>query len=117
MNFLLSTRYRLHANSGQVMLATVLILSGTILGATTIAGILMLYQVRQSTNIGNSAKAIFAADTGLEYEFYRKYKDAGYAAPIMTNGASFATTLVGTTTVQSVGSVGEVIRAFEATFE
>lgn len=99
------------------MLATVLILSGTILGATTIAGILMLYQVRQSTNIGNSAKAIFAADTGIEYESYRKYKDAGYPMPTMTNSSSFATTLIGTTTVQSVGSAGEVVRAFEATFE
>lgn len=102
---------------GQVMLSTVLILSGTILGATAIAGLLMLYQVRQSTNIGDSAKAIFAADAGLEYEFYRKYKDAGYIAPTLTNGASFATTLIGTTTVQSVGSAGEVVRAFEATFE
>lgn len=48
------------------MLLTVLLLSGTILSATTIAGLLMLYQIRQSTDIANSTKAIYAADTGIE---------------------------------------------------
>ena len=44
---------------GQVMLLAVLVLSGTILGATTIAGLLMLNQLRQATNIGLSMQAIF----------------------------------------------------------
>lgn len=99
------------------MLSTVLILSGTILGATAIAGLLMLYQIRQSTNIGDSAKAIYAADAGLEYEFYKKYKDELYVAPVLTNGASFITSTPDASTTRSVGSAGEVIRAFEATFE
>lgn len=52
------------------MLLTVLLLSGTILSATTIAGLLMLYQIRQSTDIANSTKAIYAADTGIEKRVY-----------------------------------------------
>ena len=55
---------------GQVMLLTVLIVSGTILGATTIAGLLMLYQLRQVTNFGYSVQAFFAADTGAECAFF-----------------------------------------------
>lgn len=58
------------ARKGQVMVLTVLALGGTILGATTIAGLLMLYQIRQTTDLSNSARAIFAADAGLEHAFY-----------------------------------------------
>ncbi len=52
------------------MILTVLALGGTILGATTIAGLLMLYQLRQTTDMANSARAIFAADAGTEKAFY-----------------------------------------------
>lgn len=57
------------------MLLTVLLISGTILGATTIAGLLMLYQLRQATNFGQSVQALFAADTGLEWQLYRLFVD------------------------------------------
>ena len=59
---------------GQIMLLTVLALSGTILGATTIAGLLIVYQIRQSSDIVNSTKAIFAADAGLEWRLYKFFK-------------------------------------------
>lgn len=55
---------------GQVMILTVLALGGAILGATTIAGLLMLYQIRQATDLANSGKAIYAADAGLEWTLY-----------------------------------------------
>lgn len=52
------------------MILTVLSLGGTMLGATTIAGLLMLYQLRQATDMASSAKAIFAADAGIEWGIY-----------------------------------------------
>lgn len=55
------------------MLLAVLALGGAILGATTIAGLLMLYQIRAATDIESSAKAVFAADAGVEwteFDFY-----------------------------------------------
>lgn len=55
---------------GQVMILTVLTLGGALLGATTIAGLLMLYQVRQGADVGQSAKAVFAADAGIEWGLY-----------------------------------------------
>jgi len=57
------------------MLLTVLIISGTILGATTIAGLLMLYQIRQATNTALSLQALFAADTGLEWRLYQLFAE------------------------------------------
>lgn len=125
--------------NGQVMLLTVLVLSGTILGTTTIAGLLTLYQIRQSTEIINSGKAIFAADAGLECEFYRYIKSeqipeaerATFCADLLnplkpeqyhpfTNGASFTTEVTiepGKRTIKSSGMAGNAIRAFEAVIQ
>lgn len=52
---------------GQALILTTLALGGAILGATAIAGILMLYQIRATTDAVNSAEAIFAADAGVEW--------------------------------------------------
>jgi len=109
---------------GQVMLVTVMALSGMILGATTIAGLLMIYQMRQSTDLVNSTKAIYAADAGIEYELYRIYQNPDYAAPVFSNGASLETQKqsepgneggkkIETITVKTIGKSGKVARAFE----
>jgi len=50
---------------------TILALGGTMLGATTIAGLLMLYQVRQAVDLKLSNKAVFAADTAVEWGNYQ----------------------------------------------
>jgi hypothetical protein len=117
------------------MILTVLALGGTILGATTVAGLLMLYQLRQATDLANSAKAIFAADAGLESAFYNLFcpgtgKPCPAAEPVFTpeNGATQKVTCYNaageaqpacdgdTRTIHSVGSAGGASRAFEATF-
>lgn len=77
------------ATKGQVMLLTTLVLSGVVLAAITVAGLLMLYQIRQAGNATQSAMAIFAADAGLEHELYQFLgADCAYPAPTFTNGAS-----------------------------
>lgn len=107
------------------MLVTVLILSGTILGAVAIAGLLMIYQVRQTTNVANSTKAIFAADAGLECEFYNRIKDGVEICDdiLFTNDVSAddaddvsVVTTVKDNIIQSVGNSGDTSRAFKATF-
>ncbi|MFH1759100.1 MAG: pilus assembly PilX N-terminal domain-containing protein [Patescibacteria group bacterium] len=75
---------------GQVMLLTVLIISGTILGTTTLAGLLMLNQIRQATNVMYSTQAIFAAEAGMEWQFYNLLKDSTYPEPELEN-ADFVT--------------------------
>ncbi|MCP6720210.1 MAG: hypothetical protein KJI72_02735 [Patescibacteria group bacterium] len=56
----------LQRNSGQVMLISVIMLGGILLSAAAIAGLLTIYQIRAANDVVNSAKAIFAADTGIE---------------------------------------------------
>lgn len=124
------------------MLMTVLALSSTILGATAIAGLLMLYQIRQSTDIVNSTKAIFAADSGIEWRLYKFFKadsqackncsdlsDPGGACPPvqMRNNAIFSTTcdsrIIGgpggsqTVSIKSIGTSVNNSRAFEIILE
>lgn len=105
------------------MLLSMLILGGILLGASTLAGLLLLYQFRQASHAGQSAQAIFAADTGLEWELYRIFKDSGYAKPAMTNGASFDTSYFPATStppdiesIKSIGRSGRTSRAFELFF-
>ncbi|MBI4119682.1 MAG: hypothetical protein HY456_02455 [Parcubacteria group bacterium] len=117
----------LNKKSGQALLLTVLVLGGILLGATVIAGILIRNQIRQSVNIAQSNQAIYAADSGLEWELYRFYKDQGYPKPSITiNGVDFETcSPVGaicsgshpTGTIRSIGASGRSSRAFEAALE
>lgn len=104
---------------GQVMLLTVVLLSGTVLGVTTIAGVLTLYQLRQASNATDSTRAIYAADAGVEWELYKRAKDVAYAKPVMSNGAEFETKSVDANTIRSLGFADanrKVARAFELSF-
>jgi hypothetical protein len=60
---------------GQVMMIVVLVLSGIIIGATGVAGLLTARQTRQSADSGSSIVAISAADAGLEWGMYKLYED------------------------------------------
>ena len=114
------------------MLLTVLIVSGTILGATTIAGLLMLYQIRQATNFSQSLQALFAADTGLEWKLYQSFVDPDYPAPAMSaeSISEFVVEGDASSSIRSVGCAGAILpdaqasrcprlvtRAFELIFE
>ena len=106
------------------MILTVLVLGGTILGATTIAGLLTVYQIRQTTDLGNSAKAIFAADTGIEWGLYQFFKPTGPASlPVLSNGSivriicsnSLGTVvLCADPSVSSIRTVGTSLKASRA---
>ncbi len=58
------------ASSGQAVLLVVLSLGGALLGATAIAGFLTVIQLQQSGDVANSAKAIFAAEAGVNCALY-----------------------------------------------
>ena len=66
---------RIGSQRGQVMLLTVLVLSACFLSFPFVAGLLTFYQLRQAGSVVNSVKAIYAAETGLELELYRWYKE------------------------------------------
>jgi hypothetical protein len=79
-------------SKGQAMLFTVLSLGGAMLGVTTIAGILMVYQIRDTTDFENSAKAVFAADAGTELALYDFFQPVSFTPSPFSNGASMSTT-------------------------
>ena len=68
-------------------------------------------------DVVNSTKAVFAADSGVEWELYRMFKDSDYPKPIMTNQTDFSTTVSGSNIVKSVGSSNRSSRAFEITIQ
>lgn len=106
------------------MLITVVMLSGAVLASTSLAGLLILYQLRQATDAAASMKAIFAADAGLERAFYNENKLAGtpeyesYNPPmtkILDNGAKYTVTkdVTDPTLIKSIGQFGRTARAFQ----
>jgi len=119
------------------MIITILALGGTLLGATTVAGLLTLYQIRNSTDLANSAKAIFAADAGLEWGLYNFSCANGGSQSVcplpeildsdFSNSASVRVVCLGSgeilpctgsavNGIRSIGSAGGSSRAFEASF-
>ncbi len=124
----LMLRARRRSRRGQAMLMTIVALGGSILGATTIAGLLMVYQIRQASDLNDSTRAIFAADTGLEWGIYQYLNPGQGSAPILANGAAFTLTCYDANqaavactdekvkNIRSVGKSGQVSRAFELNF-
>ena len=55
------------------MLLAIITLGGAILGATTIAGLLILFQVKATEDAVHSTQAIFAADSGTEWALFDFY--------------------------------------------
>lgn len=52
------------------MMIVVMVLSGVIIGSVAISGIMTARQTRQTADAGSSAKAVYAADAGLEWRIY-----------------------------------------------
>ncbi len=97
------------------MLVVVLGLSAILTSSLVIGGIMVSYQLRQAAFAGHSTAAIYAADAGIEYELYRKYKDPSYPAPVFRNGAEVRTS-VSEASIRSVGIFKNAARAFEYAF-
>jgi len=107
---------------GQTLLIVVLLLGGTMIAASAIAGYVMLISIRQSSDIKDSGKAIGAADAGIEWFLYCRYKNAGYPKPTFKpeNGATVEITFsgancqaAGITSAKSVGESNNIYRAFQ----
>lgn len=112
------------------MILSVLTLGAVMLGASTIAGFLVLYQIRSSTDAFNSAKAVFAADAGIDWGLYQYSRPTSTApAPVISNGSSYSVTCydsssniidcknASTTVIKSVGRSANSTRAFELTIQ
>ncbi|MBI4160236.1 hypothetical protein HY504_03650 [Candidatus Wolfebacteria bacterium] len=101
--------------SGQIMLLTVLVISASMFVAATVAGYLVLLRIRQSTDIANSTKAIYAAEAGVEWRLYAQFGDRNRPLPEFENGASVT---VSSTPdgAKSIGSSNKIFRALRLSF-
>ena len=101
------------------MLLTVILLSGVVLASTSLAGLLILYQLRQATDAKDSMRAIFAADAGLEWAFYNETRATPQAYPYtmtLTNGDKVTVTYNSSSPlpIKTIGQSGRSARAFQA---
>lgn len=110
--------FKNNKENGIALLLTVIILSVVILVAVLIANIVIV-QLKLSKDIGDSQTAIYAADSGIEWQLYQTRKGVTVASPVMSNGATIETTVTGATpnfTIKSLGSYQSVKRQFEVSF-
>lgn len=105
-------------NRGQVMLLAVSLIGFSVLAATAIAGYLSLQKIRMTTNIIDSTKAIYAADSGIECELYNKNKAGGEDCQNFSfdDGKTKVKTIVDANSIKSIGSSNKSNRAFFVSF-
>ena len=111
--------------NGQIMIISVLALGGALLTSASIAGLLMVYQIRAGNDAVNSARAIFAADAGIEAASWCYFKGV-LCDPVVTaeninfsvSGISIEAT--STVTVDSISVIaygfasnGKIVRVLE----
>jgi len=105
---------------------SVLTLGAVMLGATAISGFLILYQIRMSSNAADSAKAIFAADAGIDWGIYSFTRPTSTPpSTSFSNGSRFEVvckdpsgntvqcTNASTSLIRSSGYAGSITRVFE----
>ncbi len=130
MKKIVTSNHKPGTRSGQVIILVVVTLGGILLSAASISGILLLYQIRNTNDAVNSAKAIFAADAGIEAASFCSFSSRGNGCDPKTTAESIifedpnvkielnlnsSPTLV---TIESRGlaSKGKIIRTLEAFF-
>jgi len=113
-------------NNGQVMILTVVILGGVIISTASLISYLVINNLKQSTDMSLSARAVFASDTGREWELWKALKDGTLplngsdgTCPRFTNGAEFTAGVsyydaVSTSTLKivSAGKINKDIRVW-----
>lgn len=117
-------------SSGQVIILAVLTLGGILLSTAAVAGVLLVYQIRNTNDAVNSAKAIFAADAGIEAASFCYFSATGGGCDpeAIAEGISFSDADVSidleidespdlvTITSKGFAARGKVIRTLEAFF-
>jgi len=111
-------KYLTANEKGIALLLTVIILSVIALVAMLIANIVII-QLKLSGDINDSVAAIYAADSGVEWQLYQIRNGVSVPAPTMSNGAAVSATVTGAYpnfTIKSLGSYRAVKRQFEVNF-
>ena len=103
--------------NGVALLITVVIVSAVMLMTALIANIVAT-QLKMASDISSSVSAIYAADSGVEWQLYQIKKGVSVSAPAI-NGATISTIVTGSApnfTIKSLGSFRTTKRQFEISF-
>lgn len=103
---------------GIALLLTMIILSVVTLVSVFIVNVVS-NELKLAGDINDSKKAIYAADSGVEWQLYQIRQGATVASPVMSNGATVSVTVIGdypSFTIKSLGSYNVVKRQFEINF-
>lgn len=101
--------------SGIALLLTLIILSVVVSIAAFIVNVVVA-QLKLTRDIDYSQLAIYAADSGVEWQLYQIRKGVSVSPPIMSNGATIDVVVTGTApdfTIKSLGTYQSVKRQFE----
>lgn len=107
------------------MLLSVLLIGTSVLTITSLAGYLMLQRIRMAHQFIDSTKAIFAADAGVECEYYNYFKSGNvvcgnlnFSDSMTKVQTSIITNASGTPQyIRSTGSSNKFKRAFLVEFK
>lgn len=103
---------------GIALLLTMIILSVVTLVSVFIVNVVSK-ELKLANDINDSKKAIYAADSGVEWQLYQIRQGASVALPVMSNGATVSVTITGSYpsfNIKSLGSFNTVKRQFEINF-
>jgi len=103
---------------GIALLLTVIVVPIVLSVAVLIASV-VITQLKLAGDINHSTIAIYAADSGMEWQLYQIRNGVSVPAPVMFNGAAVSATVTGdfpNFTIKSLGSVRDVNRKFQVSF-
>lgn len=82
---LFAFRSSLFAQRGQVLLLSILVLSGIIISTSFFVGFLMVQRLKQAALAIDSAQAFYLSDSGVEFELYKMFKNNNYSMACPSN--------------------------------
>jgi hypothetical protein len=95
---------------------SVAIIGSVMLALTTIAGYMSTQRLRNSVDIGNSGKAVYAADAGMEHELYELFVNAT-STPVsgsLSSGATYSASTTGGGGLYDIKSFGDAKKSHRA---
>ena len=98
---------------GTALIFTILTV-GVVLGVVLFLTTIFALKLRSAFDFPNSVTALYAADSGIEWQFYNIFKDPDAISPSLTNGATLTvTTSPGSFPLKVIGKFRGVSRAIE----
>jgi len=106
----------LNTMQGSALVYTILTI-GVVLNIVFVLTSIFASKLRLAFDYPNSVTALYAAESGVEWQLYNQFKEPDASQPVLTNGATFTiTTPLGTFPIKVIGKFRDVSRSEEVSF-